>query len=106
MTPLTVAESRAILIADEALQLSYEERLASGQTFGIEELNAWAKLVESATDRIAAYARPISSAVATDEDGFTRSCEVMSSPYPGGNEPDFQTFALEALMRGEKRKTP
>jgi hypothetical protein len=55
MTPLTVAEARAILIADEALQLSYDARLASGQTFGIEELDAWAKLVESANDRISAF---------------------------------------------------
>ena len=57
MTPLTVAEARAILLADEALQLSYEARLASGQTFGIEEREAWAKLVESATDRIVVYER-------------------------------------------------
>lgn len=56
MTPLTVAEARAILVADEALVLSYESRLATGQTFGIEELDAWAKLVESANDRIAAFA--------------------------------------------------
>ena len=57
MTPLTVSEARAILIADEALQLSYEARLASDQTFGIEELNAWAKLVENARDRIATWGR-------------------------------------------------
>ena len=55
MTPLTVAEARAILVADEALGLSFEARLASGQIFGIEEREAWAKLVESATDRIVAY---------------------------------------------------
>ena len=58
MTPLTVPEARAILVADEALVLSYEARFAVGQTFGIEELNAWAKLVESATDRVAAYDGP------------------------------------------------
>jgi hypothetical protein len=57
MVPLTVPEARAILVADEALHATYEARLAAGQTFGIEELNAWAKLVESANDRIAAYAR-------------------------------------------------
>ena len=55
MTPLTVAEARAILLADEALQLSYEARLTAGQTFGIEEREAWAKLVESASERIAAF---------------------------------------------------
>ena len=58
MTPLTVAEAHAILLADEALQLSYEARLAAGQIFGIEDREAWAKLVESSTDRIAAYERP------------------------------------------------
>ena len=55
MTPLTVPEARAILVADEALHLSYEARLASGQTLGFEEREAWQKLVESATDRVAAY---------------------------------------------------
>ena len=57
MVMLNVAEARAILIADEALQLSYEARLAADQTFGIDEIEAWAKLVESATDRIATYER-------------------------------------------------
>lgn len=51
----TVAEARAILVADEALQLSYEAREASGQTLGFEEREAWAKLVESAVGRIAEY---------------------------------------------------
>lgn len=55
MCPLTVAEARAILVADEALHLSYEARMASGQTFGIEEFEAWTKLVESANDRITAF---------------------------------------------------
>lgn len=55
MTPLTVAEARAILIADEALALSYEARLAAGQTFGTEDLNAWAGLVASAENRIATW---------------------------------------------------
>jgi hypothetical protein len=72
MTPLTVPEARAILAADDALHCSYEERLASGQTLGIAEREAWAKLVESATDRIAAYERPPTAA---------------SALYPGGNEP-------------------
>jgi hypothetical protein len=87
MTPLTAPEARAILFADEALQLSYEARLASGQTFGIEEREAWAKLVESANDRIAAY------------EGTRKEASAASSEpdrYPGGNAPDFQTRALEA----------
>lgn len=57
MTPLTVPEARAILLADESLQLSYDARLAAGQTMGIEEREAWVKLVESATDRIAAWSK-------------------------------------------------
>lgn len=55
MTPLTVAEARAIVIADEALGLSYEARLVSGNTFGIEEHEAWQRLVKSANNRIAAF---------------------------------------------------
>jgi hypothetical protein len=87
LTPLTVPEARAILLADEALQLSYEARLAAGQTFGIHEREAWAKLVESATDRIAVY------------EGACKEVKRPSSEpdrYPGGNEPDFQTLAMEA----------
>lgn len=55
MTPLTVPEARAILVADEALDLSYEGRLASGQTLGFEEREAWRSLVESAADRVVAF---------------------------------------------------
>lgn len=55
LCPLTVAEARAILIADEALVATYEARVASGQTFGIEELDAWVRLVKSADARIAAF---------------------------------------------------
>jgi hypothetical protein len=55
LTPLTVPEARAILLADEALHLSYEVRLAAGNIFGIEEREAWLCLVKSATDRVAAY---------------------------------------------------
>jgi hypothetical protein len=85
---LTVAEARAILIAEAALGFSYEERLASGQTFGIEEREAWQKLVESATARIAAYERPV----------------VAPTPYPGGNEPDVQTLFVEAAAAFETRR--
>ena len=90
MPPLNVSEARAILIADEALHHSYEARLASGQIFGIEEREAWAKLVESATDRIAAYERPI----------------TVPTPYPGGNEPDFQTLFVEAIASSDKQREP
>jgi hypothetical protein len=54
-TPLTVAEARAILLADEALHLSYEARLTSGNTFDSEEIEAWANLVASAEKRVEAY---------------------------------------------------
>lgn len=54
-TPLTVAEARAILVADSALDASYEARLTSGDILGAEESEAWIKLVKSANDRIAAY---------------------------------------------------
>jgi len=53
--PLTVAEARAILRADEALDLTYEARLAAGTTFGDEEREAWIKLVESARERVELY---------------------------------------------------
>ena len=53
--PLTVTEARVILRADEALDLTYEARLAAGTTFSDEEREAWTALVESAHDRIAAW---------------------------------------------------
>lgn len=53
--PLTVPEARAILVADEALDYSYEHRLSTGQILGAAEGDAWRKLVESATNRIAAW---------------------------------------------------
>lgn len=55
MVPLTVPEARAILIADEALYLSFDAREASGQTLSLEEGEAWRKLVDSAKDRIATF---------------------------------------------------
>jgi hypothetical protein len=85
---LTVAEARAILIADEALVLSFAAREECGRTFGVEELDAWRRLVESATARIAAYERPV----------------VVSTPYPGGNEPDGQTLLLEAAAASEQQR--
>jgi hypothetical protein len=53
--PLTVTEARVILRADEALDLTYEARLAAGTTFSDEERAAWTGLVESAAERIAVY---------------------------------------------------
>ena len=58
--PLTVAEARVILRADEALDLTYEVRVAAGTTFSDEEREAWIALVASARERVELY------------DGFTR----------------------------------
>jgi hypothetical protein len=55
MTPFTVSEARAILRADEALDLTYETRVAAGTTFSDEEREAWMTLVAGAKDRIAAF---------------------------------------------------
>jgi hypothetical protein len=94
LCPLTVAEARAILIADDVLALSFAVREAHGLTFGIAELDAWLRLVESAKARIAAYERAAPA--------------VVIAPYPGGNEPDFQTLAVEAAAASAQRmrKTP
>lgn len=85
---LTVAEARAILIADDALVLSFAAREECGRTFGIEEHDAWRRLVESATARITAYERPV----------------VAPTPYPGGNEPDGQTLFMEAVATAEEKR--
>ncbi len=98
MTPLTVPEARAILAADEALDRTFKEREASGQTLGVEEGEAWMKLVESATKRVEAWPK-LSATVATTLP------PIVPAPYPGGNEPDFQTLFLEAVAnhRDESR---
>ena len=88
---LNVPEARAILIADEALELSYEERLNSGLILGIAEGDAWRSLVEQARARIAEY-------------GDTAVPDV--TPYPGGNESDFQPLFVEAMAAGKKSRTP
>jgi len=44
----SLAEARAILIAEEALRLSFEERLKRGRVFGGEEGEAWTCLREAA----------------------------------------------------------
>jgi hypothetical protein len=95
--PLTVPEARAVLVANEALDISYEERLASGQTFGIEELNVWAALVESANDRIASYEGARKEMICTPSE---------PDRYPGGNEPGFQTRALEAMAAAKRSAAP
>lgn len=89
MTPLTVPEARAILIADEALDRTFKEREASGQTLGIEEIHAWMKLVENAHARIAEYER----------------LPTLPTPYPGGNEPDAQTLMVEAAAASDARRS-
>ncbi len=95
--PITVSEAHAILIADEALAATFEARLASGQTLGIDEGDAWRNLVLRARDRIAAYERPIvvSSVVPSVVP------PVEPTPYPGGNEPDVQTLFVEAVAAKE-----
>lgn len=55
MTPLTVSEARALLVADEALESTYEARLNNGTILNLEEMEAWIKLVASARERIATY---------------------------------------------------
>lgn len=55
MTPLTVPEARAILLADEGLSLSFDARLAAGLAFGFVESTAWVSLVVSARTRIALF---------------------------------------------------
>jgi predicted RNase H-like HicB family nuclease len=57
VTPLNVPEARAILRADEALDATFEARQEAGLTFGLEEADAWRKLVASANARIAAWGR-------------------------------------------------
>ena len=39
--PLTFAEARAVLRADEALDPTYEARVAAGTILGTEESDAW-----------------------------------------------------------------
>ena len=55
VTPLTVAEARAILIADKALDAVGVMGLPLGIISGPEEHEAWAHLVSSALDRISMY---------------------------------------------------
>jgi hypothetical protein len=52
---LTVPEARAIIVADEALDLSYDQRLATGLVLDMSEGDAWRDLVASARVRIADF---------------------------------------------------
>lgn len=90
LTPLTVSEARALLRADEALDATFETREAAGQLLSCEEGDAWRHLVKSAHDRIAGY------------EG-TRSKPQGVEPYPGGNEPDFQTLFVEIMAADNKQ---
>jgi hypothetical protein len=100
MTPLTVPEARAILIASEALHASYEARLATGQTFGLEELNAWAKLIKNAEDRIALFEGKRKEAPTPPPSPPAQEPDR----YPGGNELGFQTQFLLAMEAGAAKR--
>lgn len=56
-TPLTVSEARAILIADQAMDLSFRERTDHGLVLDPQEIDAWINLVESARQRVVAWDR-------------------------------------------------
>jgi hypothetical protein len=90
MTMLDVSEARAILFADEVLDESWPQREAAGRILGSVEADAWQKLVAAARERIAAHENP------------SPPFEIV--PYPGGNEPDFQTLFMEAMATGKSRK--
>ena len=96
MTPLNVSEARAILLADEALDATFPARQEAGLLFGLEEADAWIALVASANDRIKGWGRGRSS---------TPPAPPAVTPYPGGNEPDFQTLFLEAVATHDARKS-
>ena len=96
MTPLNVAEARALLLADEALDATFKAREEAGLLFSLEEADAWIALVASANDRIKGWGRGRSA---------TPPASPVVTPYPGGNEPDFQTLFLEAVATPDARKS-
>ena len=51
---LSLDEARAIILADEALVLSYDQRLTAGRVLGIAVREAWASIVATAQARVAA----------------------------------------------------
>ncbi len=89
-THLDVAEARAILFADETLDDSWPQREAAGRILGMAEADAWRNLVEAARVCLAAHENP------------PPPFEIV--PYPGGNEPDFQTLFTEATAAGKTAK--
>lgn len=91
--PLSLGEARAILLADAALEATYDLRQSLGCTLGSEEANAWIALVARA------------QALSTMCKGGAPGAEALISPsvpYPGGNEPDFQTLFIEAVAVGKR----
>jgi hypothetical protein len=88
-TPLTVPEARVILLADDALHHAY---LSS------EERETWDVIVESAKQRIARFVGMRKEEIQTHvlEEAVRSRLAMKADRYPGGNEPDFQTLAVEA----------
>ena len=86
----TTPEARAILFADEVLDTSFAQREAAGLLLGLEEGDAWRDLVAAA------------HACLVESEAPPPSFEVV--PYPGGNEPDFQTLFMEATATGKADK--
>jgi len=74
---LTSAEAQAILIADEAFVASYEVRLACGPLLGIEEREAWVKLVERAAVRISELEVPADTMTAAEDSKEGAITEIM-----------------------------
>jgi len=95
LTPLTVSEARAIVRADEALDATFSVREASGTTLSSDETDAWIHLVKSAHARIAAYG----GTKHEPPKELNEPKESVVEPYPGGNEPGFQTLFMEAVAR-------
>ena len=87
---LTTPEARSILFADEVLDASFAQREAAGLLLGLEEGDAWRDLVAAA------------HACLVESEALPPSFEVV--PYPGGNEPDFQTLFMEAMATGKAAK--
>lgn len=64
----SLAEARAILIADEALRLSFETRLERGYVLGGEESEAWGELRSSAEAVVAAHREAMQKASRCEEE--------------------------------------
>jgi len=75
---LTYHEARAILVADDAFELSFDARQSCGKILGIEEGDAWRRLVESAVARVTAY------------EGRSPDRGVSPASHAGDNDPEQQ----------------